>query len=87
MNEYRKKIDEIDVQIARLLSERIVLTKCIGRKKLKNFEEIYAPDRECDVLKNIAVHSGGDVSYISEVYKKIFEVSRRIQEEIFRDKR
>lgn len=87
MNEYRKKIDEIDVQIAKLLSERIGLTRCIGKEKLKNFEEIYAPDRECDVLKNIAVHSAGDVSYISEVYKKIFEVSRRIQEEIFRDKR
>lgn len=86
MNEYRKKIDEIDVQIAKLLSERIVLTKCIGKEKLKNFEEIYAPDRECDVLKNVALHSGSNISYISEIYKKIFEVSRRIQEEIFRDK-
>lgn len=86
VKEERKKIDEIDKAISKLLKERMDIAYEIGLRKKAGFEEIYAPDREREVLMNVAVNSGNRTKEVAEVYKKIFEVSRRLQEELFRDK-
>ena len=53
IEELRKKIDDIDLQLIKLLNERARVVVEIG--KLKNITEkpIYAPDREKAVLERI----------------------------------
>ncbi len=84
---YRKKIDELDLQISSLISERMRLSQEIGKNKFEKNEEIYVPDREAEVLRNVEKNSGKYSDRIVEIYKIILKISGEIQEEIFRDKR
>jgi len=49
----RKKIDEIDEEILRLLNERAKLAKEIGEIKKRNNLEIYVPERERAIFEKI----------------------------------
>ena len=51
--EHRKAIDELDVQIIKLLNERTRHVLSIGAIKRKAGEEIYAPHRELAVLRRL----------------------------------
>ncbi len=53
LEEQRKKIDELDLQLVRLLNERARVVVEIGKLKNKSEKPIYAPDREKQVLEKI----------------------------------
>ena len=59
LEELRKKIDEIDHQLVKLLNERAQVVVEIGKLKNKTDKPIYAPDREKDVLARIAEVNAG----------------------------
>lgn len=50
----RKRIDDIDRRLVKLLSERARLAMRIGDVKRRNGEPIFAPDREEKVLRKVA---------------------------------
>ncbi|MHC4637292.1 MAG: prephenate dehydratase [Planctomycetota bacterium] len=53
LDQLRKRIDEIDHQLVKLLNERARIVVEIGRHKNKSGGQIYAPDREREVLAKI----------------------------------
>jgi chorismate mutase/prephenate dehydratase len=53
LGQLRSRIDQLDAQIVRLLSERAGLVTEIGRLKQRENVPIYAPDREKEVLERI----------------------------------
>jgi chorismate mutase/prephenate dehydratase len=53
LEELRKKIDEIDHKLVKLLNERAQVVVEIGKLKSKTDKPIYAPDREKEVLEKI----------------------------------
>jgi len=53
LDELRNRIDEIDHQLVELLNERAHVVVEIGRLKSKTGGQIYAPDREKQVLEKI----------------------------------
>lgn len=53
LEELRKRIDEIDNQLVKLLNERARVVIDIGKLKNKTGGQIYAPDREKEVLARI----------------------------------
>ena len=53
LEELRKKIDELDHQLVKLLNERARVVVEIGKLKTRTDKPVYSPDREKDVLARI----------------------------------
>jgi len=53
LNELRKRIDEIDMQLVKLLNERARVVVDVGKLKTKTGGQIYAPHREKAVLEKV----------------------------------
>ncbi|MBN2594128.1 MAG: prephenate dehydratase [Sedimentisphaerales bacterium] len=59
LDELRKKIDELDHQLVKLLNERARVVVEIGKLKNKTDKPVYAPDREKDVFARIVKANEG----------------------------
>jgi chorismate mutase / prephenate dehydratase len=59
LEELRKKIDELDHQLVKLLNERARVVVEIGKLKNKADKPVYAPDREKEVLARIVEANEG----------------------------
>ncbi len=59
LEELRKKIDELDHQLVKLLNERARVVVEIGKLKSKTDKPVYSPDREKDVFARIAEANEG----------------------------
>ncbi len=71
--EHRKAIDQLDLQIIKLLNERTGHVLQIGEIKLKAGEEIYAPHRERAVLQRLCKLNKGPITNDSlrAIYREI----------------
>lgn len=85
LNELRNKIDEIDESIIELLKERFEIVEQIMSLK----STIEDKNRENEILTKINNLTNKSMSrdFFTKLYKFIFEESKRIQEEIHREKR
>jgi chorismate mutase/prephenate dehydratase len=59
LQEFRKRIDQIDVQLVELLNERARVVVQIGQLKAQADRPIYAPDREKQVLDKVVKTNKG----------------------------
>ena len=59
LEELRKKIDELDHQLVKLLNERARVVVEIGKLKTRTDKPVYSPDREKDVFARIAEANEG----------------------------
>ena len=59
LEELRKQIDKIDIQLIKLLNERARTVIEIGRLKAQTGKPIYAPDREKEVLARVTAANDG----------------------------
>lgn len=59
LDDFRKRIDEIDAQLVELLNERAKVVVEIGEFKTQADRPIYAPDREKEVLDRIVKNNKG----------------------------
>ena len=59
ISDWRKKIDDLDRQLAALLNERARAAVEIGRLKRNTNLPIYEPDREKQVIANVQRASQG----------------------------
>jgi chorismate mutase/prephenate dehydratase len=77
----RTRIDEIDGQIARLLQERASISLEVGRAKGNaDRAPIFVPEREAQVLKNVADVEGPlPTQAIHSIYREILSSSRALQ--------
>jgi chorismate mutase/prephenate dehydratase len=73
----RKKIDSLDKKIIKLLNQRAKTSKEIGSIKNKLNKEIYAPDREKQVLNNIKKINKGPLNgdALTAIYREIMSSS------------
>jgi len=73
LDELRKKVDELDAQIVRLINERARLALAIGRLKERDNEALYVPARQHEVLRHIAALNKGPLpdSCLKAVYREI----------------
>jgi chorismate mutase len=81
--DWRKKIDELDRQLVRLINERAQCAHEIGKLKRNSAMPIYEPDREKIIFQNIARDNGGPLSDVQlrQVYERLVDVMRQIQRE------
>ena len=82
-SEYRKKIDDIDRQITRLLEERMETSAAIAAYKKEHGIPVYDAARERSKMNGIAENTDPELrSYMTLLYSMIFEISRSYQTRI-----
>jgi chorismate mutase-like protein len=83
IEDWRKKIDEIDRRLVELLSERARAAQEIGRLKRDTNLPIYEPDREGIVISNAQKANHGPLPQrdLVRIYERIMDVMRNIQKE------
>ncbi len=80
---WREKIDEADLKILDLLNSRAGFALEIGKIKRKLNMPIYSPEREKDVLENVAGANPGPLNdrAVWRLYERIIDESRRLERE------
>lgn len=76
----RIEIDEIDLQIIRLLNRRAKLAIEIGTLKKKSGAAIFDAERECKVIEQIQLANTGPLGKqaINNIFRQIIRESRRV---------
>src|SRR4030042_1135670 len=59
LEQYRERIDQMDSELVKLLNERAQVVIDIGKLKSKTGSQVYAPDREKEVLEKIKAANKG----------------------------
>ena len=83
IEDWRKKIDELDRKLVALISERALAAVEIGRLKRNTSLPIYEPDRERIVFENVQEANRGPLPGrdLVRIYERIIDVMRNIQKE------
>lgn len=81
ISDWRKKIDEIDRELVRLISQRAAAAIEIGRLKRHTDLPIYEPDREREVISNAQNNNRGPLAGpdLARIFERIMDVMRNIQ--------
>jgi chorismate mutase len=81
IEDWRKKIDELDEQIVALISERAAAAKAIGLLKRDGSLPVYEPKREQHVFAHVqAVNPGPlDDAEMMHIYERLMDVMRTLQ--------
>lgn len=83
IEEARKKIDEIDSELIKLFEERMKTAQQIAEEKKKKNLPVFDKKREEEILEKIGEKCSPEFNnYTTELYEKIFELSKKYQEEI-----
>ncbi len=84
LDEIRKKIDELDSELLRLLNERADLVHEVGEIKKKDGLEIYAPEREEALLQALVAKSKGRLpeKSIRAIYREIMSAALALEENL-----
>jgi chorismate mutase-like protein len=79
--DWRNKIDQLDEQIVRLLSERAAAAMAIGALKHQSNAPIYEPQREQAVFEHVRKVNPGPLTgaQIQDVYERLMDVMRALQ--------
>lgn len=81
IDDYRKRIDELDQEIVRLINERAECACGIGKAKEKTGTVAYIPERERQVLERVAQANTGPISRdsIQAIYREIMSACRGLE--------
>ena len=83
VEDWRKRIDQIDMELVELLNKRSQCAVEIGRIKEGSKTPIYAPDREKKVIDNVQKATKGPLTQkaIKRLFERIIDESRRAERE------
>jgi chorismate mutase len=81
ISDWRKKIDELDIEIVRLINQRAAAARAIGELKRTADLPVYEPQREQDVFNRVRAANPGplDDAELLHVYERIIDVMRTLQ--------
>ncbi len=81
ISHWRKRIDEIDLQLAKLLSERSQCVIEIGKIKRQQQLPVYDPQREKEILDKLLRDNQGPLENeaLKRLFERILDESRRVE--------
>jgi chorismate mutase len=81
IEDWRRKIDEIDQQIITLINERATAAQAIGRLKRATSMPVYEPNRERVIFENVRAANRGPLPDIelTHIFERIIDVMRALQ--------
>ena len=77
----RRRIDEIDQLLVRLLNERAGCALEIGHVKEERGQPIYQPTREAEVLAHVRAANHGPLDHgaVTRLFERIIDEARRLE--------
>jgi chorismate mutase len=77
----RRRIDDLDEALVRLLSQRAECALAIGRAKKELGLEVYQPTREAEVLNHVQQLNPGplDDGAIRRLFERVIDEARRLE--------
>jgi chorismate mutase len=83
MNDLRRRIDDLDELLVRLLNARAACALEIGREKKVLGLEIYQPSREAEVLAHVQSINPGPLNDASmkRLFERVIDEARRLERE------
>jgi chorismate mutase len=87
LEDWRKRIDEIDKQLVKLLNDRSQCAVEIGHIKKKLNMEAWQPSREAEILRNIVKSNPGplDDAAIRRLFERIIDEARALERRSMKD--
>jgi chorismate mutase len=81
IEEYRRRIDQIDEQLMKLLNSRSACAVEIGRLKRRIGLPVYQPEREKLILDRVERNNPGplDSAAVRRVFERVIDESRRLE--------
>ena len=81
IEDWRRKIDEIDRQLVQLLNERSKCAIEIGKIKHDLHMRVYDPEREREILRRIKETNDGplDDESLQRLFERVIDECRRIE--------
>jgi chorismate mutase len=81
IEDWRKKIDALDLQIVALINERAAAAQAIGKLKNATDLPVYEPNRERIVFDKVRAANKGPLPDIElqHIYERIIDVMRALQ--------
>ena len=83
IEDLRRRIDDLDELLVRLLSARAACALEVGRVKKELGMEIYQPSREVDVLAHVQRINPGPLNdaAIKRLFERVIDEARRLERE------
>lgn len=81
LDQLRKRIDQVDAELVKLLNQRVGIALDIARVKQENNLRVFSPEREELVLKRVAEISPGPlpVKSLLAIYREIISATRSME--------
>jgi chorismate mutase len=81
IDDWRIRIDEIDLQLVELFNERAQCAIEIGHIKRRLGLEVYSPSREAQVIANVTGANSGPLDHeaVRRLFERVIDESRRIE--------
>ncbi len=85
--DWRKRIDEIDQEVLRLLNERARCAVEIGRHKKTRSLPAWAPEREAEILRNVVKANPGplDDAAVRRLFERIIDEARSLERHVMNE--
>ena len=89
INDWRKRIDELDEQLVKLLNERSRCAAEVGKLKRQAGTPLYQPAREREILDRLRKMNGGPLSNdaLKRLFERILDEARSVEQEFYQDKK
>ena len=87
IEDWRRRIDEIDKSLVKLLNERSRCVVEIGKIKHTTGEPLYQPDRENQILEGVVRANPGPLpdAAIRRLFERILDEARSVERTVMRD--
>jgi chorismate mutase len=81
LDDWRQRIDDIDMQLVRLLNERTTCATEIGKIKITLGLDAYSPEREHEVMRNVTACNKGPLSSaaVRRLFERIIDEARSVE--------
>ncbi len=88
IGDWRKKIDELDEKLVKLLNERSRCAAEVGKLKRKAGTPVYQPEREREILERIQQLNGGPLSNdaLKRLFERVLDEARAVEQDADKDK-
>ncbi len=81
IDDWRKRIDEIDLEILKLLNERSRCAVEIGHAKKELHMPMWSPEREAEILRHVVKANTGplDDAAVRRLFERIIDEARTLE--------
>lgn len=84
IDDWRAKIDEVDLRLLQLLNERARYTLEIGKIKKRERLPVFSPERERKIFDRLIAHNPGPLpdAAVRGLFERVLDENRSLEKEI-----